>query len=202
MGRSRIVVLDAGHGGMIAGVYQTAGKRSPNWSKGVLYEGVFNRWIICKVCKRLDILNVPYYRLALEDRDVPLFERVARLKRIKQANPNVWLLSQHANAGGGTGFEAFTSKGQDESDRISDKILKTFSNAFPSIAMRYDRTDGDLDKEANFAMLTHGVCPSVLVESLFMDNKIDYELLWSNDFQNKLADCYVEVIKQVYEGNY
>jgi N-acetylmuramoyl-L-alanine amidase len=40
------VILDAGHGGIIDGVYQTHGKRSPIWEDGSQYfEGVGNRQI-------------------------------------------------------------------------------------------------------------------------------------------------------------
>ena len=36
-------ILDNGHGGMIDGVYQTPGKRSPVWPDGTqLFEGEFN----------------------------------------------------------------------------------------------------------------------------------------------------------------
>ena len=45
-----IVILDAGHGGMIDGEYQTAGKRSPIWDDGSQYfEGVGNREIVSKL---------------------------------------------------------------------------------------------------------------------------------------------------------
>jgi hypothetical protein len=40
-------IFDNGHGGIIDGVYQTAGKRSPLWPDGeILYEGEFNRSIV------------------------------------------------------------------------------------------------------------------------------------------------------------
>ncbi|MCG9704983.1 hypothetical protein [Photobacterium damselae] len=39
-----LFILDAGHGGIINGQYQTAGKRSPIWSDGSqLFEGEFKR---------------------------------------------------------------------------------------------------------------------------------------------------------------
>ena len=42
-----IWILDNGHGGIINGVYQTAGKRSPIWADGTqLFEGEFNRAIM------------------------------------------------------------------------------------------------------------------------------------------------------------
>ncbi len=48
------VILDAGHGGMIDGEYQTSGKRSPIWNDGSQYfEGVGNRQIVSKLTAKL-----------------------------------------------------------------------------------------------------------------------------------------------------
>ncbi len=45
-------IFDNGHGGIIDGVYQTAGKRSPLWPDGeILYEGEFNRGIVNRLMK-------------------------------------------------------------------------------------------------------------------------------------------------------
>ena len=47
-------ILDNGHGGVIDGVYQTKGKRSPKFENGdVLYEGVFNRRVVKKLSELL-----------------------------------------------------------------------------------------------------------------------------------------------------
>ena len=43
-------LLDPGHGGFIDGVYQTAGKRSPEFPDGSrLYEGEFNRDVVSRI---------------------------------------------------------------------------------------------------------------------------------------------------------
>ena len=43
-------LLDPGHGGFIDGVYQTAGKRSPEFPDGSqLYEGEFNRDVVARI---------------------------------------------------------------------------------------------------------------------------------------------------------
>ena len=45
-----IWLLDPGHGGLIDGVYQTRGKRSPPFADGsILYEGVFNRDVVSRI---------------------------------------------------------------------------------------------------------------------------------------------------------
>ena len=46
MNKKLVILLDAGHGGIIDGKYQTSGKRSPKWKDGTQYfEGVGNRQI-------------------------------------------------------------------------------------------------------------------------------------------------------------
>ena len=43
-------LLDPGHGGFIDGIYQTAGKRSPQFPDGSrLYEGEFNRDVTSRI---------------------------------------------------------------------------------------------------------------------------------------------------------
>jgi N-acetylmuramoyl-L-alanine amidase len=196
----KVVILDNGHGGMINGVYQTAGKRSPNWEKGVLYEGVFNRLIIDKVADELERLCIPYIVLVPELEDISLATRIERINKYYAKNKNVWLFSQHANAGGGRGFEAFTTIGQTKSDDYAEIILTNLETDFPEIPMRYDLSDRDKDKESDFYILKKSKCPAVLVESLFMDNKEDYNLLWSEVFQDRLVKSYVKSIKKIYES--
>lgn len=197
----KVVILDNGHGGVVNGVYQTAGKRSPNWEKGVLYEGVFNRLIIDKVAEELEKLCIPYIVLVPELEDISLAKRVERINKYYAKNKNVWLFSQHANAGGGRGFEAFTTIGQTKSDDYAEIILTNLENDFPEIPMRYDLSDRDKDKESDFYILKKSKCPAVLVESLFMDNKEDYNLLWSEVFQDRLVKSYVKSIKKIYESD-
>ena len=52
-------LLDPGHGGIIDGVYQTAGKRSPKFPDGsVLYEGEFNRDVVGRIIKLCQDNNI------------------------------------------------------------------------------------------------------------------------------------------------
>ena len=52
-------LLDPGHGGMIDGVYQTKGKRSPSFDDGVvLYEGEFNRAVTKQILEYCDKSNI------------------------------------------------------------------------------------------------------------------------------------------------
>ncbi|MBK8888006.1 MAG: N-acetylmuramoyl-L-alanine amidase [Saprospiraceae bacterium] len=101
----RTVILDNGHGGLINGIYQTSGKRSPNWDKGVLFEGMFNRWVVNRIIEKLDRKKIPYYHISPEFTDTTLETRTNRANHIFDQNPDVWILSIHANAGGGFRYQ-------------------------------------------------------------------------------------------------
>ena len=115
-----IPIFDNGHAGMIAGVYLTAGKRSPDLGKGILYEGAFNRWVVNRLIEKCDRYKIPYYHACPELSDIPLEKRVQRANEFYLENKNTYLLSIHANAGGGKGVEGFTSPGQTSSDKVCE----------------------------------------------------------------------------------
>lgn len=106
-------------------------------------------------------------------------------------------MSIHANAGGGTGFEVYTSPGETKADSIATALIEQLQQDFPEIKMRKDLADGDPDNEAVFYILKHTKAPALLAENLFMDTESDCRLLMAEDFRERLADSYVEFLKQV-----
>jgi N-acetylmuramoyl-L-alanine amidase len=165
-----MIILDAGHGGMINGVYQTAGKRSPIWEDGrQLFEGVFNRGIVEKLHKICEYHSIDSHILVPEQEDISLRERVRRANVIYKDRKDAIYISVHANAGGGTGFEIFTSVGVTQSDSIAEDFIFEFAEAIPELKLRADDSDGDKDKEAHFYVLKETHCPAVLIETAFMD---------------------------------
>ena len=197
---SKTVILDAAHGGVINGDYQTAGKRSPKWAKGVLYEGMFNRWVVNRVIEKLDRLNIPYYHLSPEYTDVSLETRVTRANKIYSTDNSTWILSIHANAGGGKGVEGFTTKGNTKSDELGEIILTNLQEDLVGQRMRFDESDGDKDKESNFYILRKPIAPAFLLEAGFMDNEKDYNNLWDEEYLSTLVDSLVKSIKHIYEN--
>lgn len=193
------VILDCGHGSTINGVYQTAGKRSPEWANGVLYEGVFNRWVVNRLIEKLDRAKIPYYHVSPELLDTPLSNRVQRVNNIAKLNKNTYLLSIHANAGGGQGIEGFTTLGSTKSDALAESFLLNLEKELPTQKMRFDTSDGDKDKESDFYVLKNSIVPALLIESGFMDNELDYKNLWSEDYLVKLVNSLFKSIKQIYE---
>ena len=190
-----IVLLDNGHG------KETAGKRSPVWSDGSqLFEWEFNRDIVRRIAKKLQADGIPYRVLVPEENDVSLTERARRANEyVKEFNGKAYVLSIHANAGGGTGWEVYTSPGQTASDAIATVFFEEAGREFTPDGwrMRPDYSDGDPDKEANFAILTKTTCPAVLTENFFMDTEKDCRFIMSEDGRERIANMHVAAIKRV-----
>lgn len=194
-----IPIFDNGHGGMIGGKYQTPGKRSPKWEKGVLFEGMFNRWVVNRLIEKMDREGLAYYHASPELSDTSLSSRVKRANDIHKINKKVYFLSIHANAGQGKGIEEFTSPGTTKSDIIAELMLKNLEEDLKGIqVMRFDFSDGDRDKEARFKVLTGTSCPSVLLECGFMDNHEDYLKLFDECYLQTLVNSIFRTIKQLY----
>ncbi|MFW5439785.1 MAG: N-acetylmuramoyl-L-alanine amidase [Methylophilaceae bacterium] len=196
-----IILLDAGHGGVIAGNYQTAGRRSPVWKDGSqLFEGEFNRWIVNGISERLSMRRIPYVLISPEQRDVGLKTRVNRAN-IYAKKPSLYV-SIHANAGGGSGFEVYTSKGTTKSDYISNFFAEEFMKTFPERRLRADLGDGDLDKDRNFYVLKNTKIPAVLTENFFMDNEDECRnIMLTTAGREKIVDFHVKAIVRLLDEN-
>ena len=192
-----IVLLDNGHGGLINGEYQTSGKRSPIWSDGSqLFEGEFNRAIVNRIIEKLTIFGIPYINVVPELKDISLSTRVKRANSIEE--DNVFYLSVHSNAGGGHGFEIFTSPGETKSDKIATIFGQEFKKEFPTKRLRDDYSDGDLDKEANFTVIKKTRMPAVLTENFFMDNEEECkQILMTENGRDKIVEFHINSILRV-----
>ncbi len=192
-------ILDNGHGGLVNGAYVTPGKRSPVWPDGrQLFEGVFNRAVVALLSPQLTDAGIENRVLVPEPQDIPLSERVARAARLHQDAPNAILVSVHANAGGGTGWEVYTTLGQDHSDRLVGFFARAFQAEFPGLRVRADFSDGDWDKEASFYILRNAPCPALLTENLFMDTlEPDCRILLEPDGPARIAKVHFEAIRAV-----
>ena len=65
---------------------------------------------------------------------------------------------------------------------------------FPGRRIRTDYSDNDPDWEENFYILRHSLCPAVLTENFFMDNKSDLEYLQSKAGKQAVVDTHIEGI--------
>lgn len=188
-----VFLLDNGHG------IDTPGKRSPVWSDGSqLFEWQFARDMVARIHLAASAMGVLTAPIVPEQKDVPLEERVRRANAWHAATSGgAVLLSIHANAGGGTGFEFYTSRGQTASDKIATQLCRCFQAAYPDIKLRQDTSDGDPDKEADFYILKHTKCPAVLAELLFMDYEKDCRKLMDAKFRQSMAENIAKTLKTI-----
>lgn len=186
------IILDFGHGGIDpSGKYTTApGKMFKHSNGEIAYEGVLNRQIGGHVYTCLkNHLEYNVVCTVKEDdyRDLDLSYRV-RVANSFKADETLFI-SIHCNAGGGTGFEIFTSVGTTKSDKLAEEIANAVELTYNKVGLnlRYDFSDGDKDKESDFYVLKKTNCPAVLLECGFFDNKKDFDLLKDSKFQSELA---------------
>lgn len=199
MAKKLFIFLDPAHGADVKG------KRSPDethleylWSRDVC-----NRMYKALIARGFDtkITNLSNKEIGLSARKNYVNNYVVEPGQIK------FLISLHNNAmGDGTmwgkarGFEVYTTPGKTLSDSAADVVMGCLNRNFNgSIPMRADLSDGDLDKEANFTVLT-GNYMAILVEWLFMDNKEDLALLKDEATTTKFIDSLVEAIELI-EGD-
>lgn len=180
--------IDNGHGA------DTPGKQSPD---GRLREYAYTREIAKRVVNALKGKGMDAELLTPEENDIPLKERCARANAVRESI----LVSIHLNAAGNgsqwmqaRGWEAWTSVGHTRADKLAECLYASASGNLPDMNMRKDTTDGDSDKESGFYILKHTVCPAVLTENLFQDNREDVDFLLSEEGKQKITDLHVEGI--------
>ena len=189
------ILIDNGHG------IQTKGKRSPD---GTLLEYAYTRELARRIVSILQSRGYDSELLVPEDDDIPLPERVRRTNVHCQSlgKANVILISLHVNAAGdgtkwmnATGWSCYTCKGQTESDRLADCLYIAAEQILENQVIRTDYArDGDPDWEENFYILRHSLCPAVLTENFFMDNKDDAEYLQNGKCKRAITATHVEGI--------
>lgn len=190
-----IVILDNGHGN------NTAGKRSPIWGDGTqLFEYEFNRDIVKRITLQLHSQQIPYRVLVPELTDIGLSERARRANEIYDQDKDSFLVSIHANAGGGTGWEAHTSPGTTKADEYSAVFYREANIAFsPAWKIRKGSTNPeDPDWDSAFAILTKTKCPAILTENFFMDTEVDCRYIMSDEGRQHIANMHVDAIKKIY----
>lgn len=193
-------IIDNGHGGMKSGKYVTAPAKMHRFEDGfTICEGIFNRSVVSKLSYLLKNAGIPFSLCVPENDDVSLRERRRRTNETHLNNGgNSVFVSVHGNAGGGTGFEVFTTRGETKSDKVATFFFDELKKEFPGQKMRADMSDGDVDKEVNFSVL---MCrpPAVLTENGFMDTRSDAEMMMSNEGQDKIAIAHFNAIKKIDE---
>lgn len=190
------VLIDNGHGGMIDGIYQTQGKRSPKWDgMDQLFEGEFNRKVAWMLHEKLAYYKIPSVMITPEEKDISLTERCSRANYIAKQDPSKFLfVSIHANAfydQSVSGWECFIYPGS----KVSEKAGKCFYQAAENIFPDQMRPGPNKYKETDYFVLRKTIMPAVLTENFFMTNKDDCYFISTDMGRNMIADLHVNAIK-------
>ena len=172
-----LVVLDPGHGG-----------RDPGAVNELI--GITEAEMTLDVCQRAQALLSNCCEVVLtreKDCFVSLRARPVLANKLKADA----FVSYHFNAGSSSrtalSFEGFTTPGQNNSDKLCQAILDAHGRLLPEQSLRADRSDGDDDKEANFAVIRGTDCPSCLIEGEFIHTIHGAELIKNENKRQMMA---------------
>ena len=199
-------ILDNGHGGVIDGVYQTSGKRSPKWEDGTqLFEGEFNRSVVKRIITMCEKEGIECINLVDTQKDLSLRWRTDKAndiyrERQQSDGKKCIYVSVHANGfnkESAHGWSVYTTVGETKSDKVAQILHEKAKVEFPTHKMRMDTRDGDADKESNFWVLRKVVMPSILSENFFMTNREESRLLLSDEGRDRIAKIHFQMIKEI-----
>ena len=152
------------------------------------------------------IIECPNCGAKYDLKDVPLAERTDKAndiyrKRLDQDGKCIYV-SVHANGfpnETANGWSVFTSIGETKSDKIATILFEKANKEFPNEYMRKDTySDGDVDKEANFWVLSKTIMPAILSENFFMTNYENcHNYLQSEEGRDRIAKIHFEMIQEV-----
>jgi N-acetylmuramoyl-L-alanine amidase len=194
-------LLDPGHGGIIDGAYQTAGKRSPKFEDdSVLYEGVFNRDVVSRILTLCLEHYIKAINLVDTQEDLSLHHRVAKANLLHKENRNSVYLSIHANAfGNGVDFNSArgistfhhykSQKGKKLATLLQEQLV--LSTGFKNRGVKANET------WANFYVLRKTNMPAVLSENGFMTNLEQAQDLMTPEMRQKIALAHFEMIMEI-----
>ena len=209
-------LLDPGHGGIIDGVYQTAGKRSPGFPDGsTLFEGEFNRDIVSRIMKLTSGWapgrHRTHYRLHAVDtinlvdteEDMPLRTRVKKANDIHREKGNCIYVSVHANAFG-NGREFNSAKGicsfHHYRSKDGKRLAEVLQRWLGDLTLFRDRGVLSNDRWANFYVLRKTHMPAVLSENGFMTNFDDASALMDPEVRQAIANAHFAMIQEIEEN--
>ena len=194
------VLIDNGHG------ENTPGKCSPDKR---LREYAYAREIARRVEKCLRCKGYDAQRIVEEETDIALSERCKRVNDIcKQVGTkNVLLVSIHNNAAGADGkwheARGFSSHVGLNASSKSKMLAQYLWNEAIQQGLKGNRSVPAAPYIAqNLAICRNTLCPAVLTENLFQDNKEDVELLLSEEGKEKVTATHVNAIVEFIKDYY
>lgn len=172
------ITLDAGHGGKDPGAVGLRGLREKDVALAVT----------TRMALMLQAAGVTVKQTRMDDRFLELHERA----EIANAAGTDLFLSIHCNSAesrAASGFEVFTTPGQNGSDAFATCLFEEFAKRFPTKLKRMDTADGDPDKEAKFAVIRLAKMPAALFELDFISHPTAENWLWQEINQIAMAEA-------------
>lgn len=186
------ILIDNGHG------YNTPGKCSPD---GRLREYKYTREIALVVVERLRAQGYDAELVTPETYDVALGTRTRRINGIARTvgTANVLVVSIHCNAAGSKGqwmqargWSAHVSlNASTKSKRLASCLAKAAEGE--GIKVRRPLPTQDYWPQ-NLAICRDTICPAVLTENLFQDNRDDVDFLLSDRGREAIVSLHVKGI--------
>ena len=163
-----MIVIDAGHGGT-----------DPGTSGNGIIEKDYTLDISLYMAELFRELGVPVTLTRTTDETLTPDERVLRIMNAYGNNPDVIVVSNHLNAGGGDGAEViYALRNKDTLSRI---ILEEIAKQGQNVRKWYQRRlPSDTSKDYYFIHRNTGVTEPVIVEYGFVDNAADAAQIKSN----------------------
>ncbi len=186
---SKIVVLDAGHGG-----------NDPGTSRGTTYEkNIVSKILITYGRPYFESSDIKAYYTRLDDTYVGLYDRAAFADDVKAD----FFVSLHIDSAAGT---SATAKGtsvyystKNTSKTASGLTSKIMASLFVNNLVSALGTNNRGVKTQNFVVVRETNVPAVLIELAFISNDSDYNNLINATFQKKAAQTIYNTVSELFK---
>ncbi|MGI6309166.1 MAG: LysM peptidoglycan-binding domain-containing protein [Bacilli bacterium] len=184
-----MIVIDPGHGGT-----------DPGATSSQIIEKDLNLLISQYQADRFRELGIPTTLTRTTDETLNPTERVRRVLQAYGNNPNIIVLSNHINAGGGTGAEVIY--GLRNSSTLARMILEEIEKEGQSTRKYYQRRlPSDPSKDYYFIIRDTGVTQANLIEYGFLDSPGNDVFILTNYWRN-LAEAVVRAVTRYLGRTY
>ena len=179
------------------------GKRSPD---GNLREYQWSREMCIMIKECLDNLGIDCVIDILDDIEKSLNSRIRLVNKIvRESGDECIYISIHLNAGGNEGkwlnASGWTVWVCDKASEKSKRLALSLSDIAKEKNLFGNRY---IPQEkwftGNFGVLKDTICPAVLTENMFQDNKKDVEYLMSDEGKKEICDLHVKGIINYIES--
>lgn len=193
------ILIDNGHG------VNTPGKHSPD---GRLLEYAYAREIAQRVENCLKCKGYDAERIVREETDISLSTRCKRVNDYcrKLGSKNVLVVSIHNNAAGGDGkwhtASGFSAHVGLNASANSKRLAACLWGKAIELGLKGNRAvPANRYIAQNLAICRDTLCPAVLTENLFQDNKADVDFLVSEKGKQAITQLHVDgIVKYIKDS--